>query len=114
MGLSDSNTLPRWHAICALDDILPDTGVAALIDAHAVAVFRVGEQVYAIDNLDPFSAASVLSRGLVCSVGARIAVASPIYKQHFDLATGECLEDAARSINAYAAKVEKGQVFVAR
>ena len=114
MGLADSSTLPRWHLICALEDILPDTGVAALIEERAVAVFRVGEQVYAIDNIDPFSAASVLSRGLVCSIGQRLAVASPIYKQHFDLATGECLEDATRSIHAYAAKVEKGQVLVAR
>ena len=114
MGLADSSTLPRWHLICALEDILPDTGVAALIEERAAAVFRVGEQVYAIDNIDPFSAASVLSRGLVCSIGQRLAVASPIYKQHFDLVTGECLEDATRSIPAYAAKVEKGQVLVAR
>ena len=115
--------LPRaWTAICAIDDIVPNTGVCALVNGEQVAVFHVdgGEvespaapTVYAIENFDPGSHAAVLSRGLVGSLGERIVVASPIYKQHFDLRTGECLETPELSVSAYRVKVAGGKVWVA-
>ncbi|HZZ14182.1 MAG TPA: nitrite reductase small subunit NirD [Paraburkholderia sp.] len=111
--------LPRtWTPICALDDIVPNTGVCALVNGEQVAVFHVNGHdddatVYAIDNFDPGSQAAVLSRGLIGSVGERLVVASPIYKHHFDLRTGECLETPSYSVSAFAARVENGQVWVA-
>ncbi|MDR5783341.1 nitrite reductase small subunit NirD [Caballeronia sp. LZ065] len=105
-----------WTAVCELDDIVPDTGVCALVKGAQVAVFHLaGEEahVYAIDNYDPHSQAAVLSRGIVGSVGERIVVASPIYKQHFDLQTGECLEAPELSVSAYRVKVAGGKVWVA-
>ncbi|MHA6915984.1 nitrite reductase small subunit NirD [Ralstonia pseudosolanacearum] len=108
----------HWTAICALDDIVPNTGVCALVGGAQVAVFHVAgdapHRVYAIGNYDPNSDAAVLSRGLVGNLGERIVVASPIYKQHFDLATGECLEAPANSVPAYATKVEDGKVWIAQ
>jgi nitrite reductase (NADH) small subunit len=103
-----------WNAICALEEIVPDTGVCALLGGRQIAVFRVGaHSVYAIDNYDPNANAAVLSRGLVGSIGERIVVASPIYKQHFDLQTGECLEAPAHSVDCFAVRVENGTVWVA-
>ena len=106
--------LQNWTAVCPLDDIVPDTGVCALVNGEQVAVFRVtgGERVFAIGNFDPNSGAAVLARGLVGSVGARVVVASPIYKQHFDLETGECLEAPEHSVARYEARVEAGTVWV--
>lgn len=102
-----------WVAVCAVADILPNTGVCALVDGRHVAVFRVGaEQFYAIDNIDPKSGASVLSRGLVGNLGERLVVASPLYKNHFDLKTGECLELPECSVRAYSVKVDGSQVLV--
>jgi nitrite reductase (NADH) small subunit len=107
-----------WTPICALDDIVPNTGVCALVNGEQVAVFHVhnGDAdavVYAIENYDPGSQAAVLSRGLIGNLGERLVVASPIYKHHFDLRTGECLETPAYSVSAFAARVENGQVWVA-
>jgi nitrite reductase (NADH) small subunit len=105
----------RWVAICPLAAIVPDTGVAALIDGKQVAVFRVGRgsDVYALQNFDPFSKAFVLSRGIVGDRGGVAKVASPIFKQSFDLATGRCLDDAAVSVRAYPARVTAdGQVEI--
>lgn len=104
-----------WSAVCALDQIVPDTGVCALLNGRQVAVFRVGAdapRVFAIDNYDPNSDAAVLSRGLVGSIGDRIVVASPIYKQHFDLATGECLEAPHNGVASYPVRVEDGRIWV--
>lgn len=103
-----------WQRICALDDITPNTGVAALYGEEQIALFRVGsgEQVHAIANYDPNSQAAVLSRGIIGSLGERIVVASPIYKQHFDLKTGECLEAPQHSVHAFAVRVEDSAVWV--
>ena len=100
--------------VCALDDIYPDMGVCAQLPGRQVALFRVGgtDEVYAIGNYDPNSGANVLSRGIVGDVGGRLVVASPIYKQHFDLKTGECLEDPVASVRPYAARVANGRVLV--
>src|SRR4051812_24574537 len=96
-----------WAPVCNLDQIVPNTGVAALFGDQQVAVFRLGDDaVYAINNFDPNSGAAVISRGLIGSLGERIVVASPIYKQHFDLTTGECLEEPEHSVHSYPAKVE--------
>ena len=107
-------TTPNWTDICAVDDILPSTGVCALVDQRHVAVFRLGaDRFFAIDNVDPKSGASVLSRGLLGSVGDRIVVASPLYKNHFDLQTGECLEAPEQSVRAHGVRVDGGRVSVA-
>jgi nitrite reductase (NADH) small subunit len=105
---------PRWIAVCATADILPDTGVCALVDDRHVAIFRLGvDRYHAIDNIDPRSGASVLSRGLIGNLGARIVVASPLYKNHFDLQTGECLEVPEHSVRSYPVQIRDGHVFVA-
>jgi nitrite reductase (NADH) small subunit len=105
----------HWVAVCALADIVPNTGVCALLNGEQVAVFHVNdgsERVFAIANFDPNSGAAVLSRGLVGNLGERIVVASPIYKQHFDLQTGECLEAPEHSVATWPARIEGGRVWV--
>ncbi|NOV21917.1 nitrite reductase small subunit NirD [Cupriavidus necator] len=113
--MSHSHHAETWTAICTVRDIVPNTGVCALVDGKQVAVFRIGrgDEVYAIDNFDPNAQAAVLSRGLVGNLGERLVVASPIYKHHFDLRTGECLEAPEQSVNAYAARVYDGKVWIA-
>src|ERR1700688_105057 len=101
-----------WHAICALEDILPESGAAALVDGKEVAVFRVRDAVFAIGNHDPASGANVLSRGIVGDIGGEIVVASPIYKHHFSLITGRCLEEPRFAVPAYMAEVRDGLIWV--
>jgi nitrite reductase (NADH) small subunit len=107
---------PAWQPVCAVGDILPNTGICALVGERHVAIFAVDdgdERLYAIDNVDPHAGASVLSRGLVGSLGDRIVVASPLYKHHFDLRSGECLEAPERSVAAYPVRVHDDTVLVA-
>lgn len=100
-------------AVCRLDDIVPDTGVCALVHGRQIAVFRLDDDtVYALDNHDPFSRANVLSRGIVGDLKGELVVASPVYKQHFSLATGQCLEDAEVRVRVYPARVDGGRVCV--
>jgi nitrite reductase (NADH) small subunit len=103
----------RWTPVCRYDTLMPERGVAALVDGVAVAVFRTYDgALYALSNLDPFSNASVLSRGIVGDRGGRPTVASPLYKQVFDLATGVCLDDPNVSVPTYPVRLVNGIVEV--
>lgn len=102
-----------WTEICPVDAIPLEAGVAALVDGEAVAIFRTySGEVFAVSNVDPFSGASVLSRGIVGSRGDVPVVSSPMYKQAFDLTTGRCLDDDSVSVTAYDVSVVDGQVLV--
>lgn len=107
--------MSKWLDICSLTDIVPGTGVCALVNDKQIALFRprADEVVFAIDNMDPFAHSNVLSRGLICEHNDALWVASPLKKQRFNLTTGECLEDKTKSISAYKVKVKDGVVAVA-
>ncbi|MCW2869184.1 nitrite reductase small subunit NirD [Actinacidiphila oryziradicis] len=94
----------EWFAVCDRDLLTPGRGVAALLpDGNQAAVFadRHGT-LYAVENRDPFTGAYVLSRGLLGSTAdGRHFVASPLLKQRFDLATGQCLDDDSVSVPAF-------------
>ena len=108
-----SSKSSKSPSVCRLDDIVPNTGVCALVGGEQVAVFRLGDDsVHAVGNHDPFSRANVLSRGIVGDLKGELVVASPVYKQHFSLLTGRCVEDATVRIPVYAARVEDGFVVV--
>jgi nitrite reductase (NADH) small subunit len=99
--------------VCRLEDIVPNTGVCALAGGRQIAVFRLDDdRLYAIDNHDPFSRANVLSRGIVGDLKGELVVASPVYKQHFSLVTGQCLEDPAVRLAVYPVRFEGGLVSV--
>ena len=106
--------MSNWIEICQLDKVLPDSGVCALVNDKQVAIFRLGEgeELYAVDNFDPFSKANVLSRGLIGDLKGEIVVASPVYKQHFVLNSGQCLEDESVQLETYPVKVENGVIQV--
>ncbi len=106
-------SIKQWTAVCRLDDIVPNTGVCALINERQVAVFRVDDdRVYALANHDPFSKANVLSRGIVGDIKGEVVVASPVYKQHFSLATGLCVEDTEMKVEVFPVRVADGMVQV--
>ena len=111
--LKEMNEL-EWVEICSLDDITPNTGVGALINDQQIALFRVGNEkrVYALSNQDPFSQAYVMSRGIIGDLQGERVIASPIYKQHFSLATGRCLEDKDQKLLVFPSKIENGKVWI--
>lgn len=99
--------------VCAFDVLLPERGVAALLGDVQIALFRTHDgEVFAIGNQDPYSGANVMSRGIVGSRGDVPTVASPMFKQVFDLRTGACLDDPEVSLPVYPVTVRDGQVVV--
>ena len=105
--------MDEWVAVCRLEDIVPNTGVCALVGERQIAVFRLDDDsVYAIDNHDPFSRANVLSRGIVGDLKGEVVVASPVYKQHFSLTTGQCLEDPGVRLAVFPVRIDDDTILV--
>ena len=115
-GMRGDTTGVRWETVCLLDRLLPERGSAALLAAGGepvqVALFRMRDVVHAIGNVDPFSGAAVLSRGIVGDRAGVPTVASPVYKQVFSLVTGECLDDAAVRVPVYPVRTTDGWLQV--
>nr|WP_112280851.1 nitrite reductase small subunit NirD [Prauserella muralis] len=103
-----------WVAVCRVEDVPRAYGVAALLeDRTQVAVFRTDDdEFYGLSNIDPFSNAAVLSRGIVGDSAGAPVVASPVYKQRFDLRTGACLDDESVHVATYPIRVADGVVHV--
>lgn len=107
----------QWYDLCGLDDLVENSGICALVNQQQVAIFAVtveGEQqIYAISNWDPVGKANVLYRGLLGSVGEEIVVASPLYKEHYALSCGRCLERDDVSVIAYKVRREGERLQIA-
>ena len=101
-----------WASICDVGDLWPNIGVCALVNGRQIAIFLVGETLYALDNYDPASGVNVLSRGIVGDMKGEHVIASPLFKHHYSLITGRCLEDSAKSVNVYPVRVLDGRVWV--
>lgn len=133
----DSAIVPNnmWVHVCKAEDLVYNSGVCALVTNKQIAIFTVFNgailqnvsldsssfrnekyaeniSLYACDNYDPIGHANVLSRGLICSIKGEVCISSPLYKQHFSLITGECLEQAEYRIGIYSVKQEEGQIYI--
>ena len=106
--------IATWTDVCSLDALVPGRGRAALVHGEQVALFRFPgtDQLFAVSNLDPFSGAHVICRGIVGTKGDIAKVASPILKQTFNLATGECLDDPSVALATFPIRVVDGRVEI--
>lgn len=107
------NTVMQFIPVCNIDDLVPGRGACALVNGVQVALFRLPRgSVYAIGNHDPFSGANVLSRGIVGDLKGELVIASPIYKQHFSLVSGQCVEQADVRVPVYPVRTLRGRIEV--
>lgn len=103
-----------WTYVCEVQDITPGTGVAAMVDGIQIALIRSidGQRVFALSNFDPYAKAFVIARGIVGDRGGIPKIASPMYKQSFDLRSGKCLDDPTVFLATYPVRINNTRVEV--
>lgn len=105
-----------WQTVCREQDLVSNSGVVVWLDGDQVALFYLpaaeGRTLYAIDNHDPQSGANVIGRGLLASLKGDLVVASPLYKQHFRLEDGHCLEHPQQRLRVWPVRLSDGVVQV--
>ncbi len=115
---SRSNAPVAWQTLCSRADLVANSGVVAWHDGAQVALFHLpdnadGEQLFAIENRDPKSGANVIGRGIVGSLKGELVIASPLYKQHFRLADGSCLEYPEQRLQVWPVRLVGDEVQIA-
>lgn len=117
--MSQSNTAVAlelaWQPLCTLRDLVENSGVVARIGEQQIALFYLPEseqKVFAVGNQDPKSGANVIGRGIVGQLQGELVIASPLYKQHFRLNDGGCLEYPEQQIPAWPARLNGEQVEI--
>lgn len=104
-----------WTPVCAEADLVAQSGVVVWHDGAQVALFHVpgaAVELYAVDNHDPRSGANVIGRGLVGSLQGELVVAAPLYKQHFRLRDGRCVEDEGQALRVWPVRLNEGCVEI--
>lgn len=104
--MKDMTHTQAWRAVCGRQDLVLNSGVVALVGKVQVALFYIAcisgtPQLFAVHNRDPVSGANVIGRGLVCSLAGDLVIASPLYKQHYRLEDGTCLEDPSLKLRTW-------------
>ncbi|MDN3683061.1 nitrite reductase small subunit NirD [Vibrio tapetis subsp. quintayensis] len=107
--------MTNWQTVCTKDDLVPQTGVCAKVGDQQIALFYCGrtQGLYAISNYDPIGKANVLSRGMMGSIAGEPCVASPLYKQHFHLETGLCIEDPDHKVDTFSVREHESNIQIA-
>jgi nitrite reductase (NADH) small subunit len=106
-----------WRTVCARDDLVSDSGVVVWLNGAQIALFylpaALGAQLYAVDNRDPQSGVNVIGRGLIGSISGDLVIASPLYKQHFRLNDGSCLEYPQQRLKVWPVRFNGDDVQIA-
>lgn len=110
----------RWHKVCLREDLVAQSGVVVLIQPasgvpQSVALFWLpGQQpaLYALAHRDPLSGVEVLAHGLLCESSGVWSVASPLYKHHYRLEDGGCLEQQDVRLQTWPVKLEGQEVLM--
>lgn len=105
-----------WIKVGEPSALTANNGVACRIGTRQVALFwlpALEPAYYALDNFDPFGQAQVMAWGMVGDLQGEPCVASPLYKQHFSLRSGVCLEKPEIRLAVWPVKQEEGALWIA-
>ncbi len=101
-----------WHKVCTIEELEENWGEVALIEGRQYAIFRLtGDRIFATDHADPNSGALVIARGITGQKGDVPTIASPLYKEEYDLRTGESLNSDFH-LPVYETRIEKSEVLI--
>lgn len=116
-SIPHTSTAGAWHSLCRREALVAESGVVAWFAGAQIALFYLphaeqGERVYAVHNCDPQSGVNVIGRGMLGQLGGTLVVASPLYKQHFRLEDGQCLEKPEQRLQVWPVRLNGDHVEI--
>ena len=97
-----------WHDVGGADDFVEDEPKAAVAGGVAVALFRLGDEIFALRDLCTHATAK-LSEGFVEDG----CVECPLHQGLFDLRTGEARkEPCVQAVQVFPVRLSSGRVEV--
>ncbi len=92
--------MAEFRTVCKLQEILPGEGKTVVVGEKLIAVFRQGEQVFAIDDVCPHMGASLSSGYVEAGI-----VTCPWHAWRFRLADGVWADNPRIKIGCYPTRV---------
>lgn len=97
-----------WQRVASVQDVQPGRPVALNIGDKAIALYRLDNHLYALEDVCPHAYA-LLSSGFV----EGDEVECPLHQAVFHIPTGKCLaQPADRDLATYPVKLEGNDIFV--
>jgi nitrite reductase (NADH) small subunit len=97
-----------FQRVAAIDELVEGEGKVVVFGGEDVALFRIGEQVFAVENTCPHQGAS-LAEGWLEGEN----VSCPWHAWCFSLKTGQMTMGEYASINVYDVEIKDGNVSIA-
>ena len=98
-----------WIDAAAEADLWDGSGISVVVQGREIALFRIGDAHYAIDNLCTHGHAR-LCDGFV----EGFEVECPLHQGRFDLRSGQpTCEPASEAVTTYRVRIEGGRVSLA-
>lgn len=104
-----------WITVGQWSDLVPGSGVGAKVGNTQIALFWIPEldnRLFAVSNYCPFSRVHIIARGIVGDIKGEPVVASPLYKQHFSLVDGRCIEQPEVALATWEVRLNGGELQV--
>lgn len=98
-----------WVDAAAAQDVPEDEGRLVRVNGQAIALFRVGDEVFAMDDACPHSKSASLSQGYVEDG----VVECPLHQACFEIRSGKVMSPPAEEdVRTYPVRLEDGRVLI--
>jgi nitrite reductase/ring-hydroxylating ferredoxin subunit len=99
--------LEGWSAVLAAEDLADGEVIEAMVGERALAIARVGDEVFALDNVCPH-AGGPLGDGVLNGC----ELTCPWHGWTFDVSSGACTMDPSLTAETVEAKLHGGHIYV--
>jgi 3-phenylpropionate/trans-cinnamate dioxygenase ferredoxin subunit len=97
-----------WQRVASADDVKADQGLQVQIGDKRLALFRIGDTVYALEGICPHAEA-FLAEGFIDGD----TIECPLHAAQFEITSGKCLAPPAdRDLATFPTKIEGNDVLV--
>jgi NAD(P)H-dependent nitrite reductase small subunit len=101
--------MAEWHRVTEFDELIEEQPVPLHIGGVDLAVYRLGDEAYAIGDICPHQKDVKLSDGFVDGD----VIECPMHQSCFNIRTGKVESPPAREdVPCYPIKIENGVVYV--
>lgn len=99
--------MSEFIKICTFDSIPEKTGIRFKYDNSDLAIFKINNKIFVIDNICPHNQSPVLFEGIL----KHYKISCPFHSWEFDLKTGSNTE-GFKQIRIFNTKIEDNILFV--
>jgi len=99
--------MAEWREVCVLGELIEGRGRAVDVDGLRVAIYRVGEEVYALSGRCPH-ANGPLGHGWLEDG----EVVCPLHRWRFRLSDGRCTTMHGQDVHRFACEIREGVIWV--